>query len=227
VSWETTVDFPERTRANGFVPRLWATQRVGWLAAEKRANGGSAEIDNEIRALGERYGIPTEFTSYFVPEPGVMAQLGGNRILPAADAGGRVARAAAPPTEAEARRQRFEEARVSAGQRDAVSLQAVTVVVDSAIATSGGQIRQASNRTFVMRDGVWTDGVDVPNATIVRVQAYSPAYFAVVERLPLVAEAFSLGERVRIAGRNVILEVSPDGAEQLSDAELRRIVASW
>ena len=227
VSWETTVDFPERTRANGFVPRLWATQRVGWLAAEKRANGGSAEIDNEIRELGERYGIPTEFTSYFVPEPGVMAQLGGNRILPAADAGGRVARAAAPPTEAEARRQRFEEARASAGQRDAMSLQAVTVTIDSAIATSGGQIRQASNRTFVLRDGVWTDGVDVPNATIVRVQAYSPAYFAVVERLPLLAEAFSLGERVRIAGRNVILEVSPDGAEQLSDAELRRIVASW
>ena len=229
VSWETVVDFPDRTRANGFVPRLWATQRVGWLAAEKRANGGSSEIDAEIRELGERYGIPTEFTSYFVPEPGLMAQIG--RPRPASPGGRRDGRAAdAPPaqaSESEARRERFEAARASAGQRDAMSLQAVTLMVDSLAATSGGEVRQAGDRTFVLRDGVWTDGIERPGADVVRVQAYSRAYFALLERLPQLADAVSLGERVRIAGRSVILEVSPDGVEQLSDAALRRIVASW
>jgi Ca-activated chloride channel family protein len=221
VSWETVVDFPERSRDNAFVPRLWATQRVGWLAAEKRTNGGSAEVDAEIRELGERYGIPTEFTSYFVPEPGLMAQLGRNRPMPAG------VTAAAPPSEAVAREQRFEAARASADQRQAKSLQAVTIAVDAASAAGGQEIRQASNRTFALRDGLWTDGIAVTDARVIRAQAYSPAYFALLERLPLVAEAFSLGDRVRIAGRQVILEVDSNGAERLSESELREIVASW
>src|SRR5256714_11208718 len=71
VSWATRVYFPERSRENPFVARLWATQRVGYLSAEKRENGGSREIDDEIRDLGERFGIPTEFSSYLVVEPGM------------------------------------------------------------------------------------------------------------------------------------------------------------
>ena len=73
VRWETPVTFADRERGNSFVARLWATQRVGYLSAERRKSGGSSEIDSEIRELGERYGIPTEFTSYFVREPGMVA----------------------------------------------------------------------------------------------------------------------------------------------------------
>jgi Ca-activated chloride channel family protein len=225
VRWEASVTFPERTRENSFVPRLWATQRVGWLAAEKRAHGGSAEIDAEIRELGERYGIPTEFTSYFVPEPGLMADLrgAGNAV--------RIGSApvpAAPPAESELRRERFEAARTSAEQRDAktlsgiASMQLQAVVVGSPVA-----IREAANRTFVLHDSLWTDGIERPGAAVVRIQPYSQAYFTLIERLPLLGEAFSLGERVRMAGRQVIIEVAPDGMEQLSDAELRRIEAGW
>src|SRR5207237_3495066 len=73
VRWATERNFPREERENAFVPRLWATQRIGWLTAEKRRNGGSSEIDDEIRRLGEKFGIPTEFTSYLVQEPGRMA----------------------------------------------------------------------------------------------------------------------------------------------------------
>src|SRR6202165_1903930 len=40
VSWSTRVYFPERSRENPFVARLWATQRIGYLSAEKRKHGG-------------------------------------------------------------------------------------------------------------------------------------------------------------------------------------------
>ncbi len=63
--------FLESSRENSFIARLWATQRIGYLSAEKRRHGGSTEVDNEIRELGERYGIPTEFSSYLVVEPGM------------------------------------------------------------------------------------------------------------------------------------------------------------
>ena len=73
-SWTARVAFPSSSRENSFVARLWATQRVGYLSAEKRKNGASREIDDEIRQLGERYAIPTEFTSYLVLEPGMQVQ---------------------------------------------------------------------------------------------------------------------------------------------------------
>jgi Ca-activated chloride channel family protein len=227
VRWEAQVTLPERTRDNSFVPRLWATQRVGWLAAEKRAHGGSAEIDAEIRELGERYGIPTEFTSYFVPEPGLMAEVRRG-------AGGAANRVMAPPpapvsTEAQARREQFESARAASKQRDVQSLAAVdqALQLQQGFADMPAVIRQASGRTFVLRDSVWTDGVDRGDRQIVGVRPYSAAWFALLEQLPQIREAFSLGERVRIAGRAVVLESAPDGRTSLGDEELRRIVANW
>ena len=48
VRWVQQVDFPARERDNAFVARLWASQRVGWLSAEKRKSA-SRELDDEIR----------------------------------------------------------------------------------------------------------------------------------------------------------------------------------
>src|SRR5207248_5235287 len=104
VRWSSTVDFPDHERDNPFVARLWATQRIGWLAAEKRKNGGSSEIDDEIRSLGERFSIPTEFTSYLVQEPGVVA-VGTRRTL--------------SPAAAPMRQDAFEKARASSARRGA------------------------------------------------------------------------------------------------------------
>ncbi|MEP7086002.1 MAG: VWA domain-containing protein, partial [Gemmatimonadota bacterium] len=73
VHWESNVDFPDHDRDNAFVPRLWATRRIGWLSASRRQNGASPEVDDELRMLGERYGIPTELTSYLVQEPQQVA----------------------------------------------------------------------------------------------------------------------------------------------------------
>jgi Ca-activated chloride channel family protein len=72
VHWSTRASFPAHERSNPFVGRLWAAQRLGWLAAEKRKNGGTTELDAEIKSLGERFGIPTEFSSYLVVEPGMQ-----------------------------------------------------------------------------------------------------------------------------------------------------------
>src|SRR5262245_13092361 len=118
VRWTTTVDFPDRERQNPFVARLWATQRVGFLSAEKRKNGGNHELDEEIRVLGERYGIPTEFTSYLVVEPRLAFARNG-----AAQGQGRMAPAAMPAaTRADQRTYAFEAAKAASAQRQASSV---------------------------------------------------------------------------------------------------------
>src|SRR2546421_2630423 len=62
------VDFPVTEERNDFLPRLWATRRVGWLMEQIRTNGEQKELTDEIVDLGTRYGIVTPYTSYLAVE---------------------------------------------------------------------------------------------------------------------------------------------------------------
>ncbi|MFN2517301.1 MAG: hypothetical protein ABR556_13920, partial [Pyrinomonadaceae bacterium] len=66
--------FPIKEGSNDFLPRLWATRRVGWLMEQVRANGEQRELRDEIVDLGTRYGIVTPYTSYLALEPGASPQ---------------------------------------------------------------------------------------------------------------------------------------------------------
>lgn len=248
VEWRTAVQFPDRSNANAFVPRLWATQRIGWLSAERRRDGGSAELDDELRTLGLRYGIPTELTSYMVREPGVG--VAGGRAMPAS---GRmtlnsmtVTGVAAPSAPAQtqvandaAKRQMapqaaFEQAKAASAQREVRSVATLDSLADASSALQGkvaGAARNLSGRTFSLEQGVWTDARmlrgDMSKVWTVNVQAYSPAWFALMRAVPALKEALSLGDRVRVAGKSVVLEVSPTGVTSLDDAAITRFSSAW
>jgi Ca-activated chloride channel family protein len=222
VRWSSTIDFPERERENPFVARLWATQRIGWLAAEKRKNGGSTEIDDEIRQLGERFSIPTEFTSYLVQEPNMVA----NQLRRGAmgNMSGGVPPAAAPMP---ARDRAFESAKAASAQRVVTS---VAVLDSMSVATTGsaGVVRHAASHTFVEKDGMWTDvKPEAPSARTVRIKAFSKAYFDLIRELPDLQAIFAIGDRVTVQGRAVTVVVSESGAEELSAAEMKVVVAGW
>jgi Ca-activated chloride channel family protein len=63
-----SLDFPERNDNNEFLPRLWASRRVGWLIEEIRKNGETKELRDEVTDLGTRYGIVTPYTSYLATD---------------------------------------------------------------------------------------------------------------------------------------------------------------
>lgn len=248
VRWSVPVQWPDRERENAFVARLWATQRVGWLSAERRTHGPSPELDTEIRELGERYGIPTELTSYFVKEPGMVVQqnatIGRGGVL------GRVGDASAPPpVAAEARREAdFSAARAAADRRQTVSV----ATLDSAAAAQRARVtgqgatrlsevavtraeeaaafaerRTVDGRTLELRDSVWTDVSLRPEHRKLAVAPFSPAYFAMLELLPELRSALALGDRVVVAGRRLAIEVKPGGAERLGSAERTLIQRDW
>ena len=60
--------FPSERSDNQFLPRLWATRRVGYLLEQIRLNGENTEVKDEIIGLGTRYGIVTPYTSFLVTE---------------------------------------------------------------------------------------------------------------------------------------------------------------
>ena len=54
------------TGNHDFVPRLWATRRVGALLDEVRVEGERAALVEEIRELGLGYGIVTPYTTFVI-----------------------------------------------------------------------------------------------------------------------------------------------------------------
>ena len=60
--------FPKASQANDFIPRLWATRKIGYLLDNIRLGGERQELINEVITLSKRYGIVTPYTSYLVTE---------------------------------------------------------------------------------------------------------------------------------------------------------------
>jgi Ca-activated chloride channel family protein len=223
VRWTSTVDFPDRERDNQFVARLWAAQRVGYLSAEKRKRGASQEIDEEIRTLGERYGIPTEFTSYLVTEPSMVANRRGV-MAPASAAG-----AMAPVAE-----QRFEMAKAASAQRAVASVAVVDSMKAAATPPSADMRRDAATmrridaRTFTLRDGVWTDARFRTGMETIIIKPYSKAYFDLVSQFPELRSVFALGNRVIVVGKSIAISLDESkGANELTAALQSSIARGW
>jgi Ca-activated chloride channel family protein len=220
VSWSSRVYFPDRSRENPFVARLWATQRVGYLSAEKRKNGGSREIDDEIRDLGDRFGIPTEFSSYLVVEPGMrserrlLGRVGGVQLNGIVTTG-----AAAAPAPAAVQ---FEAAKAAAQQRSATNMADAVAGV-----SADANVQRAGNVTFVLRDSVWTDVRYKRSGPVLRVKPFSDAYFKLLELQPELREPFSIGDRAIVAGRSMAIELTPSGVERLTERDLSMLRDRW
>jgi Ca-activated chloride channel family protein len=224
ITWESTVTFPARERANPFVARLWATQRVGYLEAQRRSAGGSAELDAELKSLGEQYGIPTEFTSYLVQEQSLAMGGAGTGGMAFDAQGVRKSVPAAPPGVVS-----LNAAKSASEMRATTSLaEADQLVAGAARAADGPMaIRHAGARTFVLRDSVWTDTRYQKSGRLIRVQAFSSAYFALLQAEPELRDAFAAGDRVIVAGRQLSIEVTPAGVTQLAQAEVDAVRAGW
>ncbi len=227
-----SASFPARERNNVFVARLWAIRRIGYLTAERRRSGSSSEVDDEIRELGQRFGIPTELSSYLVLEPGMErfadAASQAQPVRPTASIGRTNGRrdmsgnAPAPPPMARATGEvAFESARVSAQQRSATTLTSSDAALPSNVQSAGG-------RTFALRNGVWTDlGSAATNARRVRVQPFSELYFALMREIPDLRAILALGDQVVVHGRRVTIELHAEGATRLGDAELQSVTRDW
>lgn len=65
-TWE--IRFPREKTEHDFIPRLWATRRIGHLMDEIRLHGETAELRDEVAQLARQYGIITPYTAYLIVE---------------------------------------------------------------------------------------------------------------------------------------------------------------
>ncbi|HEX6909403.1 MAG TPA: VIT and VWA domain-containing protein [Longimicrobium sp.] len=206
------VRFPLRDERHDFVPRLWATRRVGWLMEQIRTHGENRELVQEVTDLGTRFGIVTPYTSFLALEPGMqngLAQDLGGRRPPVDAVQGRVSGAmppsAPPPPAMMAPRPEaatvvtgaagVTESRRSRAQQDALTLESSAVT-----GTSQEAVRRVGARTFYQRGSVWTDAEirDDTRLPTTEVDFGTEEYYALLRRVPALAQYFAQGEEVDV-----------------------------
>lgn len=217
----SNIDFPMTEESNDFLPRLWATRRVGWLMEQIRTNGEQKELTDEIVDLGTRYGIVTPYTSYLAVEPerqavegDVMSVNGAERRArsvpsnrPGGVAGGVWRDMNAPPAPPkEAAKATTGALAVQQSKRDREQQETLRSDEDS---PSGG-VRKVGEKTFYLREGVWTDAEFKPEAKLpeTALDFGSDEYFALLKREPQLARFFSLGERVVVVFNGRVYRVN-------------------
>ena len=202
--------FPLRGESNDFLPRLWATRRVGWLMEQIRSNGEQQELRDEIVDLGTRYGIVTPYTSYLALEPNAQPVTVTSGQSGFVTGGARRAGNAPPPKSAP---MQAADARANTGmagvqQSKRAREQQETLMVEKETASSA--IRTAGGKTFYLRDAIWTDsefkaGSNLPETVI---KFSSDDYFALLKQKPRLAEFLSLGEQVIVVFEGRIYRVT-------------------
>jgi len=66
------LQLPERELGQEFIPKLWASRRIGFLLEEIRLRGENKELKDEVVRLSMEHGVVTPYTAYLVEEPGLL-----------------------------------------------------------------------------------------------------------------------------------------------------------
>ncbi len=188
----------QRFRASGgseFLPRLWATRKIGALLNLIRLQGPEQELVDQVVKLSIRYGIVTPYTSYLVTEPFALGEEAQADIAERA-----FSEILATPTVTTGK-----EAVERAANEGMISQAEVAVAPPSEVRDV---VRVIGPRTFRLVDGIWIDtAVDPDQATVVRVPFLSEDYFTLVDASAELGAAFALGQQVIVSVGGVTYQV--------------------
>lgn len=230
--FEFPVELPENEDKNDFLPRLWATQKIGHELDAIRLSGRPAdpEVVSSIVKLAKKHGIVTPYTSYLVTEEGTdmraaeraaRRRFDGLSVAAARSgfSGGMAAGAAA-----QADSMRMAKMANIAGSVSAVrgAAAAPTMALDAMESEAREELKAKNERTvatravggktFYRRGEAWVDGEAELDATRPKktVKARSADYFALLAAEPGLAKYLALGDRVTVAWKGTLYEVVAD-----------------
>lgn len=216
------VDFPANAGGEVFIPRLWATRKIGALLNAIRLHGEDPELVDSIVRLSIRYGIITPYTSFLIQEQDIFTQSGVEEAQTAfrdetdqafSAASGAVAvdaaESAANLADAEMPMPAMTQAPAGEREKDADGASAAGGYASGA--PEGQALRYAADRTFVWRDGAWIDTLySADDMEPITVTFLSDAYFDLLELDPRVGEYLALGDHVLFVWDGEAYEVVPD-----------------
>ncbi|MBI4179802.1 VWA domain-containing protein [bacterium] len=219
----------ENRRDNDFIPTLWARKKVAHLIEQIRHEGEDSKLVEEIKTLGTRHGIVTPYTSFLVKEPeGLAFSERAREPRRPASAVVRKERAVAgdmtlpAPSVPQAKPTRKAELAGAYSRTDGVAAFEASRALKQAKATESldemernesEEIRRAGDKTFILKDGVWTDAALIGRPGVKPIQTIvfgSDAYYDLIFSDAILAKYLSVGENVLMEHNGRILRIMPE-----------------
>ncbi|MEJ5311008.1 MAG: VIT domain-containing protein [Anaerolineae bacterium] len=183
-----------------FIPRLWASRKIGYLLTQIRLNGENEEWISAVVNLSLRYGIITPYTSFLVEEPNVILSSEGRL---------RVTEEAAEYFNAAPLAPSGEKAVEDAVMRQELEAAAAAPTAGAMPAPDGmlanaSSVRYVGDKTFLCQANVCTDTAYVPDKMTPQTIIFmSEAYWQLTETHPELSAYFAVAEESYF--------VAPDG----------------
>ena len=178
--------YPAENLKNEFIPRLWATRKIGYLMDEIRLHGENQELVDEIVHLSKKYGIITPYTSFLItedepPPPGAFdeafePQVGAGAVKTSGDVN---------------------------SLKDA----------DSADRYKTEGMKVVGKKAFFLRDGYWTDSEYVEGEWVLELQYGGDKYFDLLAQHSELGKYFALGTKVVVCADGVCYRVQESQVE--------------
>jgi len=164
-----------KAESYNFLPRLWATRRIGYLIEEIRLLGTNKELVDEVKKLGLKYGIVTPYTSFLVTEKERrsldMAAPEAEEALKARDVTG------------------------AGAVKIARSVQKLKAVAQAPQVVSQ-MIKFKEDKTFYLRDEYWVDSLYEEGSAVKEVSFNSEEYFSLLSAKPGIAKYLSVAKNI-------------------------------
>ncbi len=191
-----------------FLPRLWATRKIGYLINQIRLHGENDELVDAVVDLSLEYGIVTPYTSYLITEDDIVSEEARERASTAVyDATGSAPASGAVAVD------RAQEVQALADADTAAPLpQATYISAEGESVSAADVLRYAGNRAFVLRDDVWTETTYNPDTMqTIDVSFASDEYFDLLSEHPELGDAFALGQQVVVVLGETAYRVTAEG----------------
>ncbi len=177
--------FPEASTENDFIPRIWATRKIGYLMSEIRLKGENKELVDEIVKLSKEHGIMTPYTSFLVLENEQDSGRWGIRGE-------------------EAKKLEFNGMVFKDSMQREVGADAVYASVDikgmkekmSASQPSLDTVKHVGDKTFYLNGNVWIDAKYKESMKTAEVKYLSGKYFELLKQNPQAAKYFAIAKNV-------------------------------
>jgi Ca-activated chloride channel family protein len=231
VAFTYKLHFDDRKTTEDYVPRLWATRRVGFLLDEIRIHGETSELRDETTELARKYGIVTPYTAYLIVEDEdrrrvPMADRSMQSMSADATTRGEVAKAWTAFKDkkdgedgvANARSQnafKFAQqapASIASGASESLRGFAAAAPAGTPAAARLGQYTQQSKfvngRAFFQNGNQWIDSNAQNTSKRQRIQFNSEEYFNLLTKHPEAGPWLALGQNVVLTLDDTVYEIA-------------------
>lgn len=191
--------FPVESKESEFIPRIWATRKIGYLMSEIRLKGENKELTDEIIKLSKEYGIMTPYTSFLVVEERKEPALPGQFSMAPSPLHYKSARmlqenlAMSPPTG-------------SGAVQKSIDINALKSSEQEAKPTSEA-IKQVGDKTFYLRNGVWVDSKYKEGDKVKKIKYMSDEYFDLLNTKPGIGKYLAIDKKIIVFFENEFYQI--------------------